>query len=534
MVKAREFYPKGKLVLRELGLRDGLQLTKSWPGTSAKKEWIRRAHDAGVRHFEVGSFLSKNRFPQFADIRDLVETVSGLPGARSSALTLNERATADALETDVDEIIFSISATEEHSLANINRTRAEAVNLIRKAVEMRGSAPKPLISTAISMAFGCSISGEVAVDSVVELIESCIDAGAEAIGVADTVGYAGPMQICRNVPGGSAQDRRHPSDHPLARHQRNRPVQRVRGASIGRQGSRRDAGRTRRVPVRARRDGQRRIRGSGLPLRTQRLPNRNRSAEVDRSQENTRGGTRRRDAPRRTGESRGARERPLALRAPRGVGRRIASRPNSSRRRRTEKRFPLRRSYRCRRASRGSIFPQGFATRPAESRRRRGVRVRRGRIRRGTAHPLHSATSATLRRTICNASRGNHPEIAFSACAPGATSAASHSDGIRNSRLLGRVLCCGAKTKNDPFRVMGQPVRLLGRTRQLQHLQSRASPFGKPVQQGLDFFPTGFRACFRFMGRKLPLREPAKIIRASGIRPNSGQALAAERLRADR
>ena len=201
-MKAREFYPKDKLVLRELGLRDGLQLTKSWPGTSAKKEWIRRAHDAGVRHFEVGSFLSKSRFPQFADIRDLVETVSGLPDARSSALTLNERATADALETDVDEIIFSISATEEHSLANINRTRAEAVNLVRNAVEMRGSAPKPLINTAISMAFGCSISGEVAVDSVVELIESCIDAGAEAIGVADTVGYAGPMQIsemCRAV-----------------------------------------------------------------------------------------------------------------------------------------------------------------------------------------------------------------------------------------------------------------------------------------------------------------------------------------------
>ena len=194
-MKARELYPKDKLVLRELGLRDGLQLTKSWPSTSAKKEWISRAHDAGVRHFEVGSFLPASRFPQFADIRELVDAVSGLSGACSSALTLNERATADALATDVDEIVFAISATEEHSLANINRTRAEAVNLIRKAVEMRGSSPKPVINTAISMAFGCSISGEVAVDSVVELIESCLEAGAEAIGVADTVGYAGPMQI---------------------------------------------------------------------------------------------------------------------------------------------------------------------------------------------------------------------------------------------------------------------------------------------------------------------------------------------------
>ena len=56
-------YPAGQVALREVGLRDGLQLTKAFPSTAAKSDWIRREHAAGVRHFEVGSFLPASRFP---------------------------------------------------------------------------------------------------------------------------------------------------------------------------------------------------------------------------------------------------------------------------------------------------------------------------------------------------------------------------------------------------------------------------------------------------------------------------------------
>lgn len=192
----RELYPEGKLILRELGLRDGLQLVKKWPSTAGKIEWLNCGYEAGVRHFEVGSFLPRDRFPQFADIRQLVDAVAGLPEASSSALTLNEHAITDALSTAVNEIVISVSATEEHSLANIRRTRKSAVGLIRTAVEERSASPQPpIINAAISMAFGCSISGDVRVADVVRQAEECLEAGAEVIGVADTVGYAGPAQV---------------------------------------------------------------------------------------------------------------------------------------------------------------------------------------------------------------------------------------------------------------------------------------------------------------------------------------------------
>lgn len=196
MTKLSDIYPTEKIVLREVGLRDGLQLVKSFPSTRAKQEWIRRENAAGVRHFEVGSFLPAARMPQFADVREIIETVEALPDAFSMALAMNERGAADALATSVDEIVCVISATEEHSQTNARRSRMEAVGLVRKVAEMReASERRPLINAGIAMAFGCSIAGAVDSGEVIALVEQCIEAGADIVGVADTVGFAGPRQV---------------------------------------------------------------------------------------------------------------------------------------------------------------------------------------------------------------------------------------------------------------------------------------------------------------------------------------------------
>jgi hydroxymethylglutaryl-CoA lyase len=189
-------YPYDRVSLREVGLRDGLQLVKSWPSTDEKREWLVREHAAGVRHFEVGSFLPASRMPQFADVTQMIEAVSGLDGARSAALALNERGAADAFETEVDEIVCVVSATEEHSQANMRRSRAEAIDLVRTAVRMRDErGHKAIVNAGIAMAFGCSIAGKVDQAEVLRLSEACIEAGADIVGIADTVGFVGPRQV---------------------------------------------------------------------------------------------------------------------------------------------------------------------------------------------------------------------------------------------------------------------------------------------------------------------------------------------------
>ncbi|WP_425403183.1 hydroxymethylglutaryl-CoA lyase [Hwanghaeella sp.] len=196
MNKLSQIYPNDRVTLRDVSLRDGLQLVREVPSTESKIEWMRGEYAAGVRHFELGSFLPATRMPQFADIRDMITAASALEGAHSAALALNDRGATDAIQTDVGEIVCVVSATEEHSNANARRSRAEAIELVRRTAELaRASDRRPLVSVGIAMAFGCSIAGEVSQDEVLRLAEAIFEAGADIVGIADTVGFAGPAQI---------------------------------------------------------------------------------------------------------------------------------------------------------------------------------------------------------------------------------------------------------------------------------------------------------------------------------------------------
>src|SRR6201994_3674309 len=196
MSKVQDIYPEGRVILREVGLRDGLQLVKKFPSTSAKQRWVSDEYAAGVRCFEVGSFLPAKTFPQFADVRDIIRTVTELPGAHGIALVLNERGVNEALEYRVGEIATVVSATEEHSQANANRSRESAIANVKRLCDLRdASEHKPVVNAAVSVALGCSIAGQVDPKEVLWITEKLFEAGADMVAICDTVGYAGPKHV---------------------------------------------------------------------------------------------------------------------------------------------------------------------------------------------------------------------------------------------------------------------------------------------------------------------------------------------------
>lgn len=196
MADVNTIYPKGRVALREVGLRDGLQLTKSWPSTDQKVDWVDQDYAAGVRYFEVGSFLPADKVPRFADVRDVIAAVDRHEDAHGVALALNQRGAVDALSTPVGEITVVISASQAHNEANVRRTQEQSLAEIANVVKLRDEAGKDtIINAGIAMSFGCSLSGEVSEDDVMRMVDRCLEAGVDMVGLADTVGYAGPRQI---------------------------------------------------------------------------------------------------------------------------------------------------------------------------------------------------------------------------------------------------------------------------------------------------------------------------------------------------
>ena len=187
-------------VIREVGLRDGLQSIQTILPTARKCEWIADAYAAGQREIEVGSFVPAKLLPQLADTAELLAFAKTLPGLLASVLVPNLKGAERALEGDADLMILPLSASHEHSLANLRKTPDEVVaELARIRAARDASGKKTLIEGGVGTAFGCTLQGEVKPTEVLRLMQALLDAGADRVSLADTVGYADPNAVSKLV-----------------------------------------------------------------------------------------------------------------------------------------------------------------------------------------------------------------------------------------------------------------------------------------------------------------------------------------------
>src|SRR3954470_5842140 len=189
-----------RVVVREVGLRDGLQILQRVVPTATKLEWIRAAYEAGQRELEVGSFVPARLMPQLADTAEVLAYAKTLPGLVASVLVPNLKGAERAIAEDADAMLVPLSASHAHSLANLRKAPDDVVaeiGRIRAARDAAGS--RTLLEVGISTAFGCTIQGRVEEDEVVRLVQAVLDAGAQRVSLADTVGYADPSQVGRLI-----------------------------------------------------------------------------------------------------------------------------------------------------------------------------------------------------------------------------------------------------------------------------------------------------------------------------------------------
>jgi hydroxymethylglutaryl-CoA lyase len=187
-----------EILISECGPRDGLQIIDQVMATADKLAWISAMHDAGISEIEVCSFVPAHLMPQMADAAQVVAASARLPGLTVLALVPNLRGAEAAIAAGAHKLTIPVSGSEEHSLANVRKTRAEMVSEVERIVAMRNErAPHVPIEANISVAFGCTIAGLVPEDDVIRLSLALVEAGVDISGLSDTTGMANPAQTRR-------------------------------------------------------------------------------------------------------------------------------------------------------------------------------------------------------------------------------------------------------------------------------------------------------------------------------------------------
>lgn len=189
-----------RIVVHEVGLRDGLQMEERVVPLETKLEWIRRLAGTGVDLVQVGSFVHPGKVPQMADtdrlFTELASERSKPKGLTLSALVLNEKGLERGLACGVELFCMGVSASETHSKKNTGMSVTEATDRI---VAIAGEAERAgsKVQVSVQSAFGCGYEGVVPPERVLAIVERYLNAGLQNISLADTAGHASPDQVER-------------------------------------------------------------------------------------------------------------------------------------------------------------------------------------------------------------------------------------------------------------------------------------------------------------------------------------------------
>ena len=194
--------------IKEVGPREGFQFEKGGIRLADKISLVDALTDTGVKTIEFTSFVSPKWVPQMADAEQMVDAIKRRPGVEYEAIWLNvaglERAAQfrDRLHL---RPMFGVAGSDTFMRKNTNRSVDERIEELPGWAERYQALGMDWIDVGVMAAFGCNYEGDVEPRHVVRVLEKVEDKARACgsrlggIGLADTMGWANPLQMKRVV-----------------------------------------------------------------------------------------------------------------------------------------------------------------------------------------------------------------------------------------------------------------------------------------------------------------------------------------------
>ncbi len=182
------------VIINEVGPRDGLQSQDGELSLEERQRFVQALLDAGLKHIEIGSFVSPKAVPQMAGTDELAKALQTPDGAELSALVPNMKGYERAQVAGVGTVAVVVSATETMNQKNINMSLDDTMRVAREIIA-RGKQDGLAVQAYLAVAFECPFEGPVSQAVVTELAAQLLEAGADLLVIADTIGAANPAQV---------------------------------------------------------------------------------------------------------------------------------------------------------------------------------------------------------------------------------------------------------------------------------------------------------------------------------------------------
>jgi hydroxymethylglutaryl-CoA lyase len=191
---------------REKGMPNSVELVEcprdAWQGLKGqipahlKVDYLKAVISAGFKRIDAVSFVSPKAVPQMADSEEVLKELDPPDDVEIIAVVLNEKGAQRAVDTNaVRTLGFPYSISPTFLRNNQHQTLEEAADELEK-IKQKGEDAGLDTLAYVSMAFGNPYGDQWSVTEVVDAVDLLESYGIRTISLADTVGLAGPEEIC--------------------------------------------------------------------------------------------------------------------------------------------------------------------------------------------------------------------------------------------------------------------------------------------------------------------------------------------------
>lgn len=190
------FQPQAKL--RDVTLRDGLQLTGKALPTEEKVRIVRELIRLGVSEIELGSMARPDLVPPMANTLEVVAALTPEELEKCWIWVATPRHITKAAAVGARNFQYCLSVSDAHNEANIGRTTEQSMAALPEAISITQGV-EGRIQLCLATSFTCPFAGQVDPEKVLVIANDPRAEGCEDIVICDTLGQAVPAQVAELI-----------------------------------------------------------------------------------------------------------------------------------------------------------------------------------------------------------------------------------------------------------------------------------------------------------------------------------------------